>query len=893
MATSRIILYGDAPNYPKWKLLPEKLFVIEDIEEYLYTGSFYHIEVANVQYQKPTLELELKLDLSQVYAEPLENTSFKYVKIQDSTNLFKFYYYYVKKVEWRSLNSVRFVLVMDVLNTFKLGTDYSFNKKTHITREHKDRLIKRSSPTYTLHNLDLEPYIEATAEVFVDYGSTFLDLFALPLNLVPSPQYPYFMSEVLNLSTHEYEGRLGIALVNKVTGVRNVLFSPNEKIGYCYFTGRHYNTLTGITDGFTLRLVRLNGDIVDTEFVLSFSSLTDNYFEFFMDNKTLEEGEYSGDNSREDFWKDMFIPKYLTYEANNKYFRTIDIFSEGLTPTLYKEDNDTYINNTPNIDFYLIYRNRNEPTEALNNPVDCFICGSERVNVVYNLGSVINSSMLEDGKFYIANITTSNNMTFTDGSHSITITSNTHYAIFRKVGNLVQWTPYQAITSEIRYPAPNLWYNVISLSVSGTSPIVNVFKYDKFITSRDDLDVDDIISLTLTASQVIKSIQDIDRTEAKIIKIIKLPYSPFKVVLENNVIQIDNTIFEYDSTLQLIRLKDLNTKFKYTIYNNTDTHVLRKLYIDNSISGMDEARDDELEGKIYHSDFYLPKIVYDSFSFGFQLEKEDLDFFIDSVDLDYNVIDYVVTTTINSRFMFKFKDYISNLADQDYYNVMPIARNNEITLYNVPYINYIRTGYNYDVKSKNRNIGFSWAGAGISGVATVLGLAFAPAGLKIPAVIAGAVSIVSSLKSAINTTLQEEQNLQAKQTALRNQAVSVEGSDDVDLMSDYSNNRLKIVTYRVNDIMKNLLLDLFYYTGYNTNRIGIPNVTSRAWFNYVECDAIFDFQTNLSNEIVEELVSIYKTGVTFIHNAGHFTGHPNAWDIDQEKNNLELSIMED
>ena len=75
--TSSLRLYY-ANRGNKWELLPHKLFVVDNIEDYLATKTYY--TVATFQYQKPQLELSITVDLSQTYAEPL-NTSFKYVRI--------------------------------------------------------------------------------------------------------------------------------------------------------------------------------------------------------------------------------------------------------------------------------------------------------------------------------------------------------------------------------------------------------------------------------------------------------------------------------------------------------------------------------------------------------------------------------------------------------------------------------------------------------------------------------------------------------------------------------------------------------------------------------------------------------------------------------------------
>ena len=113
-------------------------------------------------------------------------------------------------------------------------------------------------------------------------------------------------------------------------------------------------------------------------------------------------------------------------------------------------------------------------------------------------------------------------------------------------------------------------------------------------------------------------------------------------------------------------------------------------------------------------------------------------------------------------------------------------------------------------------------------------------------------------------------------------------SDDVDLMSEYTSNRASLMTYKTSDVMLDLLLDLFYYTGYADNAMGVPNLNTRKWFNFVACDAIITLvdgqKVNVSDEIQRELIGIWNSGVTVLHKVDGF------YDMDQVKENAEVSI---
>ena len=288
-----------------------------------------------------------------------------------------------------------------------------------------------------------------------------------------------------------------------------------------------------------------------------------------------------------------------------------------------------------------------------------------------------------------------------------------------------------------------------------------------------------------------------------------------------------------------------------------------------------DLRNIAYETKLKHSDFFQPKAIYDSFSRVFQ--NENMEFYTDT----YIQIGFKVTNTINSRFYFDLNEIGSKYADEDYPRILYVARNNEVALFNSPYINYIRSGFNYDVKSKQRQEAFSW----ISTIATL--------GAGIGSVVAGSktlgagliASSIISLGSAINTTIQAETNMQAKLNALKYQANSIYGADDIDLMSEYAGNKLRYAIYEVSPRMKNLLFDLFHYTGYIDDVTEIPNTTTRIWFNFLQCEPHFKYINNISQECLEELINRYKGGVTILH-SNNINGVL-TWDFEREKENWE------
>ena len=44
-----------------------------------------------------------------------------------------------------------------------------------------------------------------------------------------------------------------------------------------------------------------------------------------------------------------------------------------------------------------------------------------------------------------------------------------------------------------------------------------------------------------------------------------------------------------------------------------------------------------------------------------------------------------------------------------------------------------------------------------------------------------------------------------------------------------------------------------------------PVLTTRKWFNFVSCEAILEPKTGISEEIQQELISLWKSGITNLH----------------------------
>ena len=324
--------------------------------------------------------------------------------------------------------------------------------------------------------------------------------------------------------------------------------------------------------------------------------------------------------------------------------------------------------------------------------------------------------------------------------------------------------------------------------------------------------------------------------------------------------------------------------------------MVKELFQDVKLKQIDYTSDTtpkniQYETKLFNSEFYQMKFVYDSFSFLVKFEN-----FTALHRYEYYVseFEFYVSSTLSSKMLIKFTslDFDNcKTDDQNYTDVMYISRNNELPLYNSAYANYIRSGYNFDIKTKNRQMTSSIVQSAIGIAGGIAGAGLSATGFG---AVAGASLITTSLARLSGiafTTAQHEQDIQQKLKQAEMQGMSVAGSDDIDLLERYANgNKKKLVKYEVSPRMKKILWDLFYYTGYIANYQGVPNTTTRKHFNFVQAKIVFENTPNLPQDICDEISAKYEEGITFFHKFGN-AGTQYDWDLAQQYENWETTIV--
>lgn len=835
---SKIVLFRNA------RILEDKNMQVDDILNYLGTLSTPKT-YNNAQLIKNVndIDLTVKVDLDQDYMEKDVVNNYNYCSISNEGSNADTYFYFIRKINWKAKKCLELVLHLDVLNTFK--GEYTLTDKTTIERMHKDRFISKLSRSYqTQGDLDDSIWDWSVTEAEAIGRATF----NLPNNMI---------NEEFNKDAIRFD-------------IDQVPYSTNL---WEFTRDINNNTIT---------------------------------FTVYIQSSVIPQDPYS-----------IFI-------SYNSLKRVVDYQDEGITPVLYKQSEET-IYDESYMKWYLMYNTDADVDPESSQAVSTYLIPEKTTLVKYR--SAIYHSALDTTNY------------ITDSSKSYYVFPDIPVDIYVSEDN-VTWNKLTTITEEYSKGESQIRRRIlIQLNKDGTKiKIRKVFatvaprsstqgvdklgsytyvrfgdyaelKYVKDSMSVADSSVNIMSKITeiqnktkLTWSfgegsninSMITGIDIINRSNARIIKIIELPYCPCKVTknADDSITLNDyqTTVWEVaisedigGQTINAFKLNNysLNTQIKANIQcsNNPLTDLI---YCSKTPANTD-VRNDNLESKLLHSSYYNYKFVYDSFNYPIQFENYQTSYLSSTTTFN---IEYVVANTCNTRFLFNFINMHNKYNTQDYENIMCCTRNNEVTLNNSNYLQYLRTGYNYDQKVKSQNQTQQWINvtAGIAKGAIGGAMSGGGVGAIAGAIIGAGVSIYNAAVS----TVQQEQALQQKINELKNQAGTVAGTDDLDLLRYYTNdNKMKLCLYECSDNMKERLADLFYYCGYKVGVQAIPNTTSRYWFNFIQCSPVYDqdnTKAKINKECLDELTNKYKNGVTVYH-------HHTTWDFDQVKENWETTLI--
>lgn len=597
------------------------------------------------------------------------------------------------------------------------------------------------------------------------------------------------------------------------------------------------------------------------------------------------------------FWTDYrfrFTDRtHITRQHKRRFLkngaREIDEFDEGITPVLQFAGHYIIGQFTPL--WYLIYRS---DTTAEDSTVSCYACSKDRyrISTGQSAGTVRwNRGQLTAGYYYY--LVPENDIP----NPAVAVQ---YYA-----------NPYYTVTASEEKPIIEFFLNsngyieVRRFSRSGVAdsgyPFNQSYDWIDFVTSRrvyvtttPSIQIADILAGSVNTVQAgtigdlyIESIDQLDRTDNQLIKVLELGYAPFEVVVSQGNLQIPSG-WSYDSGKGLLKLDSLNTEFlnpnigtystanvEYALDFNVDVNAAPNIYY---------------ESKLYNSNFYGLKFTYDAESYVVKPERIRTYSALNYSSYPQFVISYKPSNGINSSCGFKITHQNGNPVTAgyhdglDYEGVLVSTRNNELPLYNNEYLNYLKYGKQYADRQTGLNVGATWLSTLLSiggGVAAGAVVGSAPG-----AIVGGIVGAISGISTAITSTVKAIDSQQQKEWELQHQATNVTGNSDLDIFKWYSNGKLHVFCRQPSTKMQNLLFTLFFRGGYACDDYGVPDLNSRYWFNFIQCTPSFDVKgIQIYQNFLDDIIARYQAGVTIFHcNDG-------VWTLNYEKENWEVSLI--
>lgn len=379
-----------------------------------------------------------------------------------------------------------------------------------------------------------------------------------------------------------------------------------------------------------------------------------------------------------------------------------------------------------------------------------------------------------------------------------------------------------------------------------------------------------------------------DFSQQELWKIVEIPYCPL-----NSIIPSPNR-YDFAVTPSIPSMDSYGLQVKSLTWTLLGNNALRNMMnldfnrdvlrvklpvgamLDTITKGA--APKESRETKLFNSAFMQNKFVYGSNAF--QIKLELLENNKNQLANNTNVDDYftiavtqIIGKTLSNAFAFKFDTVLGEfLQTDDFEKFLIIDRNNEVPIYRSNYLDYVRTGYNYDKQAQNLQLGSQVLGLlkssyeGVSGGASM-----------------GAYD--SIIKSGFGIGLSSLQ-IQKSWAELKKQSINVSGSGDLTLFDEYTDGKMWYMQYEPIEHERKLLADMFRLQGYATNEYGIPDTRTRLYFNYLQCDAVFDMtDAKFNPDLIADVKEKMSNGVTFIHLVD------GAYDFEQQYENWEISLM--
>lgn len=402
-------------------------------------------------------------------------------------------------------------------------------------------------------------------------------------------------------------------------------------------------------------------------------------------------------------------------------------------------------------------------------------------------------------------------------------------------------------------------------------------------------------------------ITDIDVSVETLIKIKALPYPPIEMSYANNRIVLGvagNEHYDYIRTPSgagednwgdasetayhgiVLTIKDGVSAFGWFPWVSVRANSpLNDDVLDYHMTGTPSVTQIHTNAftdpKCFHSSFYTVKYAYGKNYFELRLE--------DIITSANNYINIDTRLSYSSDLNMIARIYPDNgwkKQIDDYAGVFVLDDSLEVPLISDAYVSYMRNGYNYDQELHQQE----FAKNVVTGAATV-GMTALTATMSsnpytLPIAVASA-AVLAAIKigfTEANFGVSQEKKL----SMLSAQTPSITKGDRM-LSFDIVQNRIHEMHYAPLDEEKEKLNKLFHIYGYLRNLYKSANISTRYWFNFVQC--VPHTLSGVPNYAQDDVFRKLSDGVTIYHS--HLLGGSTTptYDFEQHYENWEVSLL--
>ena len=601
------------------------------------------------------------------------------------------------------------------------------------------------------------------------------------------------------------------------------------------------------------------------------------------------------------FWgavKPLFTKNtHITRQHRDRFapngYRLVDKFDEGLTPVLYTVSREE-ITQTHNYHWYLIYRS---DTAEDGSAVSCYCCADTQIPRLasQSAGTTrMQANQFSPGNYYYLisedDIADPQIGTEYGVSGYVTIAASSNKPIIK----IYRQGDYLRVQRYSRTGVADTGY-----------PFESSLSYVDFLKSRrmyvgttQTVQISDIEQMTSTPIQAgsigtlyLNSIDSIDRTDSLIIKIIELAYSPFPVSYTGDYIDIPSG-WSYDYARGLFKLSTLSQSFNVSVGTYRESDVF-----DVSLPLVPTGSDSpsvSYESKLWNSNFYGNYYRYDTnvWELKPELSYDETTGLPAITNHPGITVVYHPSNGINSDCAFNFSYAKGDFSgsdyryEEDYPGYMTCSRDNEVSLYNNEYLNYLKYGKSYADKATATDVANTWLNSLLSvGQGATSGFLV---GHTVGAAVGAAIGMIRGVSNAITSTVKAIDAQQQKEWELQHTVTKISGTNDRDLFKWYSNGHMWHIKKEPSAEMKSLLYALFSRSGYACNEYAVPNTDSRIYWNFLQCTPAFSFDDDVTptyREYINEIAALFEVGVTIFHRFN------NSWALNYEYENWESWVI--